>query len=1257
MSNQFSKLKQDLNLAIAQDGGLAVFHYYGFEPSKRPQKINPFREERTSSFFITEKFGKVIFKDFGDDAIKGDCRKFVQLYEQVNHKEAFKILCKIYNLGFFDQNIQQKTPTKAKAKHKSKASFEKKLLDIQFKEFTQEELQFWWEKGQITPEILTSNQVKSIRSFKIQITKDKIQEYKNLSFVFAYEIVPQEVYKLYMPKPNHRVYAPAKTVFLPSLSPAREKIHVDYQYSFGIDTVKPNQKTILCAGEPDCLALKSAGYNAFTLGDERSNIPAYILKLLEEKGVVFEKNSPHAIIYDTDYTGLKASHKLSKNIDIQRLILPKLSKQKSPEYPKPTQNDICDYLNLYGWDADLHLLLHQEIFQNQDYCIRQSPVFEVNKYLSEQTEIFAKFIQKYKRIQTDADAGIGKTYTMLTEIPKHLPQKILFVVPFAIQVEQIESEYGEKISGLTCFHNSRTQQIDQDEAAFFGHPTGKVNVCTYDRIKTVYEKLKVDAPNNILIVVDESHLLTSEYAYRTRAIHDVLEVCNENQKVVYLSATPDYSLCQFSGFKLIRFKRRENPKIKITPVDYQGEPKKALLQLLLEENKTNAPKIVRLNNKTLAKVIAELLIKQGIYQKEEIDFVFSEKRLGKTTASKESIVSQSLIPNNVKLLFVTACFDCGINVKNTKIDKIISFETRHTDNCKDTFKQIIARFRNLDEIPVYVCKPARYRDYPELKSKYKLYQRLSKDAQNKLELLPYNDTLYCQKIGNQVDDINRFGLNTPRTPRYIKSNQDISAIHKLLIRDKTKGDYQINYNYIRFTLKEYERKSINSNNFYTDISKELNQVKLYETKSLCADPKKDINLKLKNLLQQEKEQRKERVKLICKAIQDDTSTFFDAVQATYRDLSLKEKIKKLFNISTPSKAPKLDSILKKYLPKEITSNFDFSNFDEEINQLSHRYFFLNELLVPKAQIPKLLEKFYNDVNYGILTKTLINQVNLYTKQKTGKNASKIITDYRKLDDIQWLELLKSSVKDFKATEFHQRKTTKIQAKIDYLEYDLKILTHQKRNLFFTAADILEKIYQGAPQKSKLRLIKRKLKSLGRRIKNLKFKIHQTKVKLAQSTIKGFEIHDLSDQINQLKPHSADWQGTTANIRLLSSLFEVKMQKRAILTQNNLGQKKYTEKNFIMIGKALSFEKALTQLGFTTKESRAYREYLDYQIRLDLQENLKILSRNPEKSTEPTIVHVSTMNVSSEKPGFRVDCGSVIENENGYPGSWDVIFVK
>ena len=357
------------------------------------------------------------------------------------------------------------------------------------------------------------------------------------------------------------------------------------------------------------------------------------------------------------------------------------------------------------------------------------------------------------------------------------------------------------------------------------------------------------------------------------------------------------------------------------------------------------------------------------------------------------------------------------------------------------------------------------------------------------------------------------------------------------------------------------------------------------------------------------------------------------------------------------KLPKLDHILKKHLPEEMCTNYDFSNFDEEINQLSHRYFFLHELLVPKIQIPKLLEKFYNDVNYGILTKTLINQVNLYVRQKTNKNASKIITDYRKLDDIHWLELLKNAVKDFKATEFHQKKTPKIQAKIDTLTYDLKLVQYQKRNLFFTAVSLLEKIYQGSPQKSKLRLIRRKLKSLGRKIRNIKHKIDLEKQKLTQSTIKGFEIHALSDQINQLKNHSADWQGTTANMRLLSSLFEVKMQKRAVITENSMGQKKYTEKHFLILGKPLTFEKALEQLGFTAKETKTYREYLDYQIELDLQKNLKILSRIPKKSTESTIVHVSNMKDSSEKTGFRVNPDLIIENNLGYPRSWDVIFMK
>ncbi|NJO00286.1 MAG: DEAD/DEAH box helicase family protein [Bacteroidia bacterium] len=855
MTENNNYLKTALEQAIAKDGGLAVFQHYGFEPSRRAQKVNPFREERTSSFFVTRCYGKIIFKDFGDDEVKGDCWKFVKRYENADNRQAFQILCRIYGLNGADFWRPSPVPRRSKKpfsdrKKNQEPDFHKKIIDISFKDFSEDELAFWQQKGGVDLKTLQANQVKSVSFLKLQTGPWHFQQFGNVHFVFAIEIVPNQTYKLYMPEAGYRIYGKSKTIFLPNLEAARSEIDPNYAYAFGLDTLRPNEPVIICAGEADCLALKAAGYNAFTLGDERSTIPDFILKKLKDQGIdLLASPQEHAVLYDTDYTGLKASQELARRYGFQQWSLPKLKKQIRKGQPKPHYNDFCDYWHQYGIDHDLCLMLGQRTFSTQDFTLHTVPTFKVKQYLTEKSDLLAQFIRQHKHVQIDADAGIGKTYALLDEVSRQMDQPIIFAVPFAIQVEQIEKEYAARVPGLVCFSNQYLQKVDAEEQAIFGLPVGKVNVCTFDRIQTVAGQLARTHGNNYRVVVDESHLLTSEYDYRTKAIHDVLEVCHQAAGVVYMSATPDYSLCKFSGFRLIRFKREINPEIKLHAIDYKGDAKKVLLRLLLEDRLKSLPQpgdsaagslsIVRLNNKTLAKMIAEALVAQGFYKKDEIDFVFSEKRKGENTESKKCIVNESRIPEQVKLLFVTSCFDCGINILNTNISKIISFETRPSDHCKDTLKQLIARFRNLDKVSLWVCKPEHYKKLSSQGDKVDLYQRLVSDAQSKLELLPYNNQVCYQAIYQSVNDIEKYGFGSKQAPRYIKANPDISAIHKLLMLDKKTGNFAINYNYIRFILKDYECKCLSSDKFYEHLLQELPHMQMAFRTSIQADQDDD----------------------------------------------------------------------------------------------------------------------------------------------------------------------------------------------------------------------------------------------------------------------------------------------------------------------------------------------------------------------------------------------------------------------------------
>ncbi|TAE75185.1 MAG: DEAD/DEAH box helicase [Bacteroidetes bacterium] len=1240
MQNDFNNWSQTILASLWIDGGLRVFQYYGFEPSRKAQKENPLRDEKTSSFYVVDKYNKVFFKDFGDDTLKGDAIKFVQLFEQVDYKNALKIIASIYgleNIDFINDNSNQKRNQfikKINTKKTENLSFEKKLINIQFKDFSKEELDFWYKKGLITKNCLENNNVKSVESFEIKISEEKTLFFKNLEFVFAYTIVENESYKLYMPKPKFRVYAQSKTVFLPNLSKAKEIYGENYAYSFGLESLHPEKPIIICGGEPDCLALQSMGFSAFTLGDERSTIPDYILEKIKK----VNPNPEISVLYDTDYTGLKSSLLLEQRYNFQRLILPKLEKQKNKSLPKPEKNDLCDYINTFGVDATLELCLYQNKFKNKDYHLHNVPSFIVKKYLSEKIDILANFITQNKRTQIDADAGIGKTFTMLSELPQKINMPIIFCVPFALQVEQIEQEYNHKVNDLVCFTN---QAVKNDTLEIEALRIGKVNVCTYDRLKIIFKRTK-DIYENILVVIDESHLLTSEYAYRTQTIHEVLETCEVAEKVVYLSATPDYALCNFSNFQLLKIKREQNPTLYLEPIDYSGDAKNALWQLLkternkeIEAKETDKLTIVRLNNKVLSHVIADLLIENGLYQNEEIDFIYSEKRQSSRTTARTSLIEHSEIPKNIRLLFVTACFDCGINLLNENIRQIINFETRYTDNCLDTLKQLVARFRKCNELKIKVCKPIHYIEKKSLDNKVNLYERLVEDAMSKIALLPYADAKFRDKINQEIWHFQNDGLIGYKTPLYLKSNLDISATGKIL--QKTNDDiYKVNYNYIRFCLKDYERKNLNSFDFYSIFSKEIPLVYIQERCILNNEKTFEEKEKLTILWQKAKEQKEIRTEQICENIRNHSQEFFEAIHAEFRDTRLKKSIQTHFVVTT---TPATATPLNTFFEKENTQNGTETPktapvLEEEVVKLSHRYFHLKEMLVPVNKIPELLKNNADEVKYGELTKTLTNHLYLLAAEKTGNDLPLLVRDKRKLTDIIWLSELADKIEKLQEKKYTQKSSQDILRRFESLSYDFKLAQKEKNDAFWKALVLLNDIKNGAKSKAEYREAKRRFKAFKNKEKRIEEKLITTKKRLDESVIVGFTIDEISFFINKTKTHQSDWQGAKTNIRLLSSLFEIKTQKRLIQLNNGTT----TEKTLITIGKRLTFEKALERFKFSETEAVMYKEYAVFEIETDLWQRKNALAKNE--------------NVSLQSTNRVFNTGGIIENAMGYPVFWD-----
>lgn len=231
----------------------------------------------------------------------------------------------------------------------------KTLSNITFKDFTQKELDFWQSKGQISEKTLNKLGVKSIASFEISENQNTVFRAKDLNFVFAYPTNSEKSYKLYMPIESERpAYYKAKTGYLPNLEACRE-IDANYEYTFGLNELKGN-KAVICEGEADCLALIEKGYNAFTLGAVKGFLSESITNQLRAKGI-----NHISILFDTDFAGVTHSEKLKKELgffDCEIIEIPRLKRQITDKDEKPTHNDICDYIGLYGFDEDLqHTIL------------------------------------------------------------------------------------------------------------------------------------------------------------------------------------------------------------------------------------------------------------------------------------------------------------------------------------------------------------------------------------------------------------------------------------------------------------------------------------------------------------------------------------------------------------------------------------------------------------------------------------------------------------------------------------------------------------------------------------------------------------------------------------------------------------------------------------------------------------------------------------------------------------------------------------
>jgi DNA primase len=156
--------------------------------------FSPFRNERTPSFIIGNKHGRLTFIDFGDTSKRGSCFDFVRMLFNINLDEALKMIDRDLGLGMTRSTNTQEYK-RIISEYKQPIKMPKTYTSIQatVKRFTKEELAYW-AQYHISEDELKANNVYSMS--KVYLNKQLVPSaLDELRFGYLYD----DRWKIYRP--------------------------------------------------------------------------------------------------------------------------------------------------------------------------------------------------------------------------------------------------------------------------------------------------------------------------------------------------------------------------------------------------------------------------------------------------------------------------------------------------------------------------------------------------------------------------------------------------------------------------------------------------------------------------------------------------------------------------------------------------------------------------------------------------------------------------------------------------------------------------------------------------------------------------------------------------------------------------------------------------------------------------------------------------------------------------------------------------
>jgi len=672
------------------------------------------------------------------------------------------------------------------------------------------------------------------------------------------------------------------------------------------DIALTNEYIFVVEGWADALSLEALGYSAIAL-NSTSNVNKFIEELQKNKDII--KDKTFIIAGDNDPSGFQMNEKLiqlsqkeedinitlfllikkyndinnyligdksSLEIDLNNFIISlkkvKTIKKKASSFAQ--KNNVIPKVNYINKD-----IRDKEIKDTIDFMTNlfkdTKLVLKYDKYISEFIEVITEVLTSYVKSLIIAEAGGGKTYTIIFIARKLIKEEGTYVImanPNNVQCVQNFTTYGVAalIGGTKVTKGDR------------------IICCVFDKVLETVESVKKLGAKKIILVVDEAHHLIDSQNFRGGALRQFEEIDRRGlvDHTIHMTATP-LGLFENDYDKIIEFQRNKKyNNIKNTFI-YETKGGIENIANLVYTNhkaeiKNNPLSIVRCQSVIKCHKLAKLLILKGL----KVSILNSQNK--KTSEIFKEISNNSMITANFDVVLTTSVLDCGTNINNDGVGRAIL--AYYATNGKNDFmfnsiKQFSARFRGelaVSQFYIFIADDTdkKYLNYNEMYSKelkrVKAQATRISEHNTFMKNHGYTKETICQIVN--------FELNLRCTDDEINSMGCIEY-------NEENGEIFINYRSLTQKISnEYQTSFYNKSGQATQILKiMLNTKTMLRVKIKLTKDSEIANL-TKEMKQQDKEQKELDIISFKKKLAEGYEVYGDTFEGIINDEEVGEHI-------------------------------------------------------------------------------------------------------------------------------------------------------------------------------------------------------------------------------------------------------------------------------------------------------------------------------------------------------------------------------